>query len=86
MLILPNPSLPYLVTTDASGFAVGATLSQDQGKGQQPIAFLSKKMLPAELNYPAHEQELLAIIVALKAWRHYLLGVKFTCCNGSSIR
>ena len=77
VLILPNPSLPYLVTTDASGFAVGATLSQDQGKGNQPIAFLSKKMLAAELNYPPHEQELLAIIVALKAWRHYILGTKF---------
>ena len=77
VLILPDPRLPYLVTTDASGFAVGATLSQDQGKGNQPIAFLSKKMLPAELNYPPHEQELLAIIVALKTWRHYLLGTKF---------
>jgi len=77
VLILPNPRLPYLVTTDASGFAVGATLSQDQGRGNQPIAFLSKKLLPAESNYPAHEQELLAIIVALKTWRHYLLGAKF---------
>jgi hypothetical protein len=77
VLILPNPKLPYLVTTDASGFAVGATLSQDQGKGNQPIAFLSKKMLPAELNYPVHEQELLAIIVALRTWRHYLHGVQF---------
>ena len=77
VLILPNPRLPYLVTTDASGFAVGATLSQDQGRGNQPIAFLSKKMLPAELHYPPHEQELLAIIVALKTWRHYLLGTKF---------
>lgn len=77
VLILPNPSLPYVITTDASGFAVGGTLSQDQGEGLQPIAYLSKKMLPAELNYPTHEQELLAIIVALKAWRHYVAGSPF---------
>ena len=78
VLILPDPSLPYVVTTDASGYAVGAWLSQDQGRGLQPIAFLSKKMLPAERNYPVHEQELLAIVLALKEWRHYLSGVSFT--------
>lgn len=77
-LILPRDHLPFVVQTDASGFAVGATLMQDVGKGLQPIAFLSKKMLPAETRYPTHEQELLAIHVALKEWRHYLYGKKFT--------
>ena len=78
VLILPDPQRPYVVTTDASGYAVGATLSQDHGHGLQPIAYLSKKMLPAERNYPVHEQELLAIIVALREWRHYLSGARFT--------
>ncbi len=78
VLILPDVSLPYVVTTDASGFAVGAWLGQERGSGLQPIAFLSKKMLPAERNYPVHEQELLAIVIALKEWRHYLSGVAFT--------
>jgi len=77
VLILPNPSLPFVVHTDASGFAVGAVLQQDQGNGLQPIAFLSKKMADAETRYPVHEQELLAIIQALAAWRHYLHGSKF---------
>lgn len=77
VLILPDPKLPFVVHTDASGFAVGAVLQQDQGNGLQPIAFLSKKMLPAETRYPVHEQELLAIITALGAWRHYLYGAKF---------
>lgn len=77
-LVLPNPELPFVVHTDASGFATGAVLSQDQGKGLQPIAFLSKKMLPAETRYPVHEQELLAIIHALSSWRHYLSGTKFS--------
>lgn len=78
LLVLPNPDLPFVVHTDASGFATGAVLSQDHGRGLQPIAFLSKKMLPAETRYPVHEQELLAIIHALSSWRHYLTGTKFT--------
>ena len=78
VLILPDPKLPFTVHVDASGFATGAVLQQDQGQGLQPIAYLSKKMLDAETRYPIHEQELLAIIVALKSWRHYLMGSKFT--------
>lgn len=78
VLILPDPKLPFTVHVDASGFATGAVLQQDQGHGLQPIAYLSKKMLDAETRYPIHEQELLAIIVALKSWRHYLMGSKFT--------
>ena len=77
VLKTPDSSLPFVVTVDASGYAVGASLSQDQGKGLQPIAFMSKKMLPAERNYPVHEQELLAVILALREWRHYLHGQKF---------
>jgi hypothetical protein len=77
VLAIPDIALSYAVTTDASGFAVGATLSQDQGKGLQPIAFLSHKMNDHERNYPVHEQELLAVIIALKEWRHYLHGRPF---------
>jgi hypothetical protein len=77
VLITPNDRLPYVVVTDASGFAIGATLCQDQGHGLQPIAYMSKKMLPAERNYPVHEQELLAVVCALKEWRHYLHGSSF---------
>ena len=78
VLVLPDPNIPYVVHTDASGFATGAVLSQDQGNGLQPIAYMSKKMLPAETRYPVHEQELLAIIQALGTWKHYLMGAKFT--------
>lgn len=74
VLILPDPKLPYVVMTDASGIAIGASLNQDHGNGLQPIAFLSKKLLPAETRYPVHEQELLAVIQALKKWRHHLHG------------
>ena len=78
ILITPDSTRPYTITTDASGYAVGGVLQQDQGKGIQPIAFLSKKLLPAERNYTVGEQEQLAIITALKEWRHYLHGAKCT--------
>ena len=78
ILILPDPSKPYVINTDASGFAIGACIMQDHGKGLQPIAYMSKKLLPAEKNYPVHEKELLAIIVALKHWRHLVHGCECT--------
>ena len=77
ILISPDPAKAYVVTTDASGFATGAILQQDHGNGLQPIAFMSHKMNAAERNYPVHEQELLAVIHALREWKHYLHGVKF---------
>jgi hypothetical protein len=52
VLILPDKTLPFVVQTDASGVAVGASLNQDHGKGLQPVAFLSQKLQPAETRYP----------------------------------
>ena len=78
VLCIPDAELPFTVTTDASDFAVGAVLSQDQGQGPQPVAFTSRKMNPHERNYAAHEKETLAIMHALSKWRVYLEGRPFT--------
>jgi hypothetical protein len=56
ILVLPDMSLPFKVTTDACSRAIGAVLSQNNGKGDQPIAYLSKKLSGAEQNWPAHAQ------------------------------
>ncbi|MBW0531246.1 hypothetical protein O181_070961 [Austropuccinia psidii MF-1] len=40
--------------------------------GKHPIAFNSRKLLPAELNYEIHDKELLGIVWALKRWRAFL--------------
>lgn len=74
VLAYPDPTKHFTVTTDASSRAIGAVLTQDHGKGQQPIAFFSRKLTPTELDYAAYERELLALIEALKHWRHYLRG------------
>ena len=49
-------------------------LSQIHDSGDHPVAFESRKMNSAEVNYPTHERELLAVIHALRTWRHYLEG------------
>ncbi|GJP75890.1 hypothetical protein CLOP_g6293 [Closterium sp. NIES-67] len=67
VLILPDPERDYVIEADASDQAVGAVLMQDQGNGLQPIAYLSKKLHGAELNYPIHDKEALAIVIAFKA-------------------
>ena len=84
ILITPDPKRPYTVATDASGYAIGAVLQQDHGRGLQPIAFMSKKLLTSERNYTVGEQEQLAIITALKEWRHYLHGNKVTVLTDNS--
>ncbi|MBW0566709.1 hypothetical protein O181_106424, partial [Austropuccinia psidii MF-1] len=70
-----NPSLPTIVETDASDYALGAVLSQVNDSGKHPIAFDSPKLLPAELNYEIHHKELLGIVWALKRWRAFLLSL-----------
>jgi len=72
------PKYKIFVTTDTSDKRSGAVLSF--GKtwvSARPIAFDSMTFKGAELNYPVHEKELLAIIRVLKKWRVDLLGSLF---------
>ncbi|MBW0480044.1 hypothetical protein O181_019759 [Austropuccinia psidii MF-1] len=59
-----NTSLPSIVETNASDYAFGAVLSQVNDSGKHPIAFDSRKRLPAEMNYEIHDKELLGIFWA----------------------
>ncbi|EKD01739.1 retrotransposon nucleocapsid protein [Trichosporon asahii var. asahii CBS 8904] len=67
-----DPQSQCVVETDASDYAVGAVLSQEWEGYLRPLAFASRKMSPAELNYPTHDKEFLAIVYAFEQWRHYL--------------
>eukprot|EP00961_Rhodomonas_salina_P070735 949929-Rhodomonas_salina.1 len=72
-VLLPfYPNAQSIVVTDASKFAIRATLLQIINCEHSPIAFYSRKLIAAEINYTTHEQELLAIRDTLKTWRHYL--------------
>ncbi|KAJ9512208.1 hypothetical protein QJQ45_012759 [Haematococcus lacustris] len=75
----PDFSRPSTVKTDASLYAIGAVLSQrDDNGADYVVAYESRKLQPAEINYPTHDRELLAVVHALTLWRHYLLGRPFT--------
>eukprot|EP01018_Ginkgo_biloba_P004724 Gb_28015 [translate_table: standard] len=73
ILTLPDMEKPFTLYTDASGIAIGVVLTQ-QGK---VIAYESRKMNDAEKKYPIFDQELLAIIHAIKIWKHYLKNNEF---------
>ncbi|MBW0484180.1 hypothetical protein O181_023895 [Austropuccinia psidii MF-1] len=70
-----NPSLPTIVETDAADYALGSVLSQVNDSGKNPIAFDSRKLLPAELNYEIPDKEPHGIVWALKHWRAFLLSL-----------
>ena len=76
VLVLPQDSGKFRVETDASDYAIGGVLSQQQEGKWKPIAFLSRTMTPAETNYEIYDKELLAIMEALRVWRQYLLDAK----------
>ncbi|GAX79571.1 hypothetical protein CEUSTIGMA_g7012.t1 [Chlamydomonas eustigma] len=77
LLLIPHtgPDSTFILYTDASTLlGLGAVLLQDQGQGPQPVCYESRKLTPAERNYSTHELELLAIVHAVKIFRHYLEG------------
>ncbi|PNF37360.1 hypothetical protein B7P43_G17830 [Cryptotermes secundus] len=77
LLQYPDFSKPFILTTDASGYAIGAILNQGKLGQDKPIAYASRTLNKAELNYATVEKELLAIVWACKHFRPYLLGRKF---------
>ncbi|KAB5587910.1 Retrotransposable element Tf2 [Ceratobasidium theobromae] len=76
-LIQPKPNEKFYLECNASDFATGAILSQKDMEGKlHPVAFYSKSFLPAEQNYDIFNKEMLALICALKEWRHLLEGTE----------
>lgn len=72
-----SPDQPIVIETDASDFAIGAIIShpdKDNPKILRPIAYHSRKLSPAELNYEIYDKEMLAIVEALRVWRAYTEG------------
>ena len=74
LLALPDQKKPFVLRTDASGFAIGAVLEQD-GK---PLGFYSKALTGSELRYATYDQELLAVIAALQRWQPLLTYAQVT--------
>ncbi|XP_070203545.1 uncharacterized protein [Littorina saxatilis] len=78
VMLLPDNDKPFVLRTDASDYAIGAVLMQDNGKGLQPVAYASRKLNKAERNYATIEKECLAAVWAVKKYEPYLYAVHFT--------
>lgn len=77
MLAHFDPQRQTILETDASDYVTAAILSQYDDKNiLRPVAFMSKKMLPAECNYEIFDKELLAIVNAFETWSSELGSVE----------
>ena len=68
-----DEAVPFTVETDASDFAIGATLNQN-GK---PVAFHARTFSTTEQKHSSVEKEAYAVIEALRKWKHLLIGRHF---------
>jgi hypothetical protein len=84
----PDVTRPFFVVTAASDNGCGASLEQEDAQGKRhPVTCFSPQLNSAERRYPVHERELLAIVLALRTWRHYLYGSEFkVICQTDQIR
>lgn len=79
LLATYRPGRRTVVEADCSGWALGGVLRQ-QGEADQllhPVAYYSRKLTPAEVNYPIHDKEMLATYSCIKQWSAMLRGQAF---------
>jgi hypothetical protein len=75
VLQMPDSKKPFVLETDASKYASGGVLwQQDNNRDWHPCGYLSKSFNETEWNYEIYDRELLAIIRALTEWCHYPQG------------
>lgn len=73
ILVLSDFSKNFVIECDASGDGVRVVLMQER----QPLAYLSHALKGISMQLSTYKCELLALVLAVKKWRPYLLGNLF---------
>jgi hypothetical protein len=73
VLKIVDPDESFVVCTDACKEGLGGVLTQNG----HVIGYESRNLKEHERNYATHDLERVAIVHALRMWRHYLMGKKF---------
>ena len=69
---------PIIVVSDASDYAIGGALIQYYDDNPCAVAYVSRRLSPAERNYSVQEKECLAIKYCLGKFKHYVLATNIT--------
>jgi hypothetical protein len=77
ILAYPQPEERFIVDTDASNVGIGGVLSQVQDGQERVIAYCSKTLNNAEINYCITRRELLAIVRTIEHFHKYLYRQEF---------
>ena len=72
ILAFPNFELPFMLFCDASNTGLGVVLSQVQDGKEVVISYASRQLKGAEVRFSTTEKEALAVVFALKHYKHYL--------------
>ena len=81
VLAIADPSRPYVLEVDASDYAVGGVLSQEDAEGNlRPVAFFSRKLQGSpgkgQVGWHVREKETYAIVLILQKFRSWLASTK----------
>lgn len=81
LLIYAIPNHLFILETDASDFAVGELLLQDQyNVNEHPVGYFYKKLNSAQRNYDIYDKETVVIIESLDHWKYLLYNSRHVVC------
>jgi len=74
----PHFGKPFIIEVDASNYACGGILLQENPPGEiHPIAYFSTSLQPAQEKWSATVKEAFALLCAIRQWHVYLAGTQF---------